>query len=144
MVSCCKVLVRSFVLAVRSQSGNNVPVNLYQGNNSPLEVQAPSWGRRSQWRGGSLRARAPDPTPISWLGSQAKRPGPATGPQVAQTGEDCVPCRLTGAVMLQRQGQGRGSLLGQGHWAAAGLWSPADTLPACSLGTQLTDCPEAG
>ena len=50
VVSCCKLLVRSFVLVVRSQSGNNVPVNLYQGNNSPLEVQAWLRGRRSQWR----------------------------------------------------------------------------------------------
>ena len=32
-VSCCRLLgVRAFVLKVRSRSGNDVPVNLYQMN----------------------------------------------------------------------------------------------------------------
>ena len=41
------------------------------------------------------------------------------------------------AAMLQRQGRGRGSLLGQGPWAALAraLESCKTQLPACFLGT---------
>ena len=76
MVSCCRLLaVRSFVLEVRSWSGNDVPVYLYQMNvilsldqkgQSPKAQPSPSKvqvlaKRRESSVGSSFRARFPYP-----------------------------------------------------------------------------------
>ena len=100
LVSCCKLLgVRSFVLEVRSWSGNNVPVNLHQTNVilcsdkkgqgpkaqlSPSKVQVLA-KRRQISVGGSLRARSPDPAQLSSL----REPGTQdpTGPQAPQAAQ---------------------------------------------------------
>ena len=103
VVSCYKLLdVRSFVLEVRSWSGNDVPVNLYQTNVipcsdkkgqgpktklSPSEVQGPA-KRKQTSVGGSLRARSPDPAQLSSLREQSAQD--STDPQAllaAQIGE---------------------------------------------------------
>ena len=76
VVSCCRLLgVRSFVLKVRSWSGNDVPVYLYQMNvilcpdqkgQSPKAQPSPSKvqvlaKRRESSVGSSFRARFPYP-----------------------------------------------------------------------------------
>ena len=76
VVSCCRLLgVRSFVLEVRSWSGNDVPVYLYQMNvilcldqkgQSPKAQPSPSKvqvlaKRRESSVGSSFRARFPYP-----------------------------------------------------------------------------------
>ena len=86
MVSCCKLLgVRAFLLEVRSQSGNDLLVTLYQTNVilcsnkkrqapkaqlSPSKVQV--LAKRKQISvGGYLRDRSPDSAQLSSL----KEPG---------------------------------------------------------------------
>ena len=103
MVSCWRLLsVRAFVLEVRSWSGNDVPVNLYQTNVipcsdkkgqgpktklSPSEVQGPA-KRKQISAGGSLRARSPDTAQLSSQREQSTQDSPdPQALQAAQTGE---------------------------------------------------------
>ena len=108
MVSCCKLLdIRSFVLEVRSGSGNDIPVSLYQMNvilcpdklrqGSKVQLshsRVPVLAKRMQnSAGGSLRARTPDSAQLSSLrepGAQPNCPShssghPKQGDQVPQT-----------------------------------------------------------
>ena len=97
MVSCYRLLgVRSFVLEVRSWSGNDVPENLYQMNvilcpdekgQSPeaqlLPSKVPVLAKRRQISvGSSFRARFPYPAQLSSLrepGIQPKWPSVSSG-----------------------------------------------------------------
>ena len=97
MVSCYRLLgVRSFVLEVRSWSGNDVPENLYQMNvilcpdekgQSPeaqlLPSKFPVLAKRRQISvGSSFRARFPYPAQLSSLrepGIQPKWPSVSSG-----------------------------------------------------------------
>ena len=98
MVSCCKLLgIRSFVPEVRSWSGNNVPVNLYQTNviQCPVKGKVPrhklhpprSW---SWLRGGRSQLVAPSRPGPQTLPSchvcHAPNPLCPQSPQVAQAG----------------------------------------------------------
>ena len=111
MVSCCKLLgIRSFVPEVRSWSGNNVPVNLYQTNviQCPVKGKVPrhklhpprSW---SWLRGGRSQLAAPS------------RPGPQTLPS-------CHVCHAPNPLCPQSpqvaQKEGRPGLTdcNQGRW----------------------------
>ena len=101
MVSCYRLLgVRSFVLEVRSWSGNDVPENLYQMNvilcpdekgQSPeaqlLPSKFPVLAKRRQISvGGSFRARFPDPAQLSSLREPvAREPSSPQAPQATQT-----------------------------------------------------------
>ena len=89
MASCCKFVgVRSFVLEVRSWSGNNVLINLYQINvifysdkkgQGPKAQLSPSkvpvLAKKMQILvGSSLRARFPDPAQLSSLREPGGQP----------------------------------------------------------------------
>ena len=96
-LSCCRLLgVRAFVLQVRSWSGSDVPVNLYQMNvilcpdkkeQGPKAQLAPSkvpvLAKRRQISGhSSLRARFPHPAQLSSLrepGTQSNWPSVSSG-----------------------------------------------------------------
>ena len=133
MVGCCRLLrVRSFVLEVRSRSGNDVPVSLYQMDviicpdkkgQSPKAQLSPSKApvlakRRQISVGSSFRARFPYPAQLSSLGKPGIQPNwhsVSSGrpkwktrshrPQLTQTPT---------AIRSQRKGWGRGSPLPQG------------------------------
>ena len=95
MVSCCKLLgIRSFVLEVRSWSGNNIPVNLYQTKvilcqeraSGPKAQLASSKvlvlaKRRQISVGSSLRTRSPNPAKLSSL--------PCTQPTLPSVSSGC-------------------------------------------------------
>ena len=110
-MSCCKLLgIRSFVLEVRSWSGNDGPVNLYQTNvisvltkkgqvprqltPSKVPVRAK---RRQNSAGSSLRAKSPDPGLLSSLREPGAQPSWPSGSSGLQTGRarptDCDPGR---------------------------------------------------
>ena len=109
MVSCCKLLgVRSFVLEVRSLSGNNVPVNLYQTmlfsvltrkgkvprhnfHPSKVSVLAKKWQISA---GGSLRG-PPDPVQLSSL----RKPSDQTNWPIGSSGH---PSKAGGATRSHR------------------------------------------
>ena len=112
MVSCYRLLgVRSFVLEVRSWSGNDVPENLYQMNvilcpdekgQSPeaqlLPSKFPVLAKRRQISvGSSFRARFPYPAQLSSLREPGIQPKWPQSPQAVQMGRpgltDCDPDR---------------------------------------------------
>ena len=114
MISCCRFLdIRSFVPEVRSWSGNDVPVNLYQtnvilcpdkkGQGSKVQLspsKAPVLAnRRQSSAASSLRARSPDSAQLSSLrepGAHPNWPSGSSGrPKARRQGPtDCNPGRL--------------------------------------------------
>ena len=112
-MSYCKLLgVRFFVLEVRSWSGNDVPVNLYQTNvilrpnkkgpgpKTTDTFQGPHPGleeARQSSAGSSLRAKSPDPAQLSSLrepGAQLSWPSGSSGRQTGRAGPpNCDPGR---------------------------------------------------
>lgn len=154
--SWCEILI----LEVRSQSGEDVPVNPYQTNVllhpdnkvpspraqlSPSKVQVLA-KRRPTSVGGSLRARFPDSVQLPSLRSLAPRTQLAlssSGPQKGAGGRahSLRPRPMVAALRSQRQ---RLQSVPQ-HlkapapgWPWRRLWSLCDASPASSLGAQLT------
>ena len=131
MVSCCRLLdVRSFVLEVRSWSGNDVLINLFLMNvivcsdkeQSPKAQFSPSKGpvrakRRQISVCSSFRARFPHLAHRHPWGRKASN---SNGPQALHTSQMGIvglkDCDLDRWPLLlgHRQGWGRGFLLPQG------------------------------
>ena len=133
VASCCKLLgVKSFVLEVRSWSGNNVSVNPYQMNVYSLswqEKQGPKAQlspskvlilakRRQVSVGSSLSARSPHRAQLSSLkepGAQPSWPSGSSGHSEGRPGHtECNPGTLPLLLGHRRKDGGRGSLLPQG------------------------------
>ena len=133
VVSCCRILdIRSFVLEVRSWSGNDVPVNLCPKNvilcpekkgQSPkaqlLPSKVPVLAKRRQISVGSyFRARFPHPSQLPSLrepGIQLDWPSVSPGHPNGETRSLRLQLtQMATAIRLQRQRWGRGSLLPQG------------------------------
>ena len=148
MVNPCELLgVRSFVLEVRSQAANHVPISLHQTNIlcsnkkgqchkaqlSPSEVLVLAQRRQSP-ASSTLSARSPNPAHLSSL----REPGAydPTGPQAPQT------TGTMGAGLSDRD-EGRFTVTSRsGPGQCRDLaWAPEPCRtqpPACSLGSQLT------
>lgn len=143
MVSCCKLLgVRAFLLEVRSQSGNDLLVTLYQTNVilcsnkkrqapkaqlSPSKVQV--LAKRKQISvGGYLRDRSPDSAQLSSLRGPGLQPSWPSGLRLPRAGwgrqaSQTVTQANCRCSYFTETGRCRGSLLLQG-WPWSGLWSP--------------------
>ena len=139
VISCHRLLgVSSFVLEVRSWSGNDVPVNLYQMNvilcpdqkgqspkaqPSPSKVQVKA-KRREKSVSSSFRARFPHPAQLSPLkepGTQPKWPSVSSGCTNGESRSHRLQLtQVATAVRLERQGWGWGSLPPQGLGQASG------------------------
>ena len=163
MVNRCELLgVRSFVLEVRSQSANHVPINLHQANVilcsnkkgqchkaqlSPSEVLVLAQRRQSP-ASSTLSARSPNPVHLSSL----REPGAydPTGPQAPQTTgtmgaglSDYDPSRQLLSLGRRDRDEGRFTVTprsGPGQCVDL-AWAPEPCRtqpPACSLGSQLT------
>ena len=134
MVSCYRLLGdRFFTLKVRSLSGKDVPVSLYQMNvilcpdkkgKGPKTQLSPSRvsvlaKRRQISVGSSLRARFPDSAQLSSLKEPGTQPNQLLGSSGRpERGGDQVPQTWTQAdchcYLATETGLGRGSLLPQG------------------------------
>ena len=130
VVSFCRLLgVRPFVLKVRSWSGNDVSVNLYQINDilcsdkrgQSLKAQFSPWTvpvlvkGKQIWVSSSFRAKFPHSLQVSFLtepGTQPSRSSVSSGcPDRETSSHKLRPRKMATATSLQRQGWGRGSLL---------------------------------
>ena len=152
------LVVRSFALEVRSWSGNDVPVNLYQtnvilcpdkkGQGSKVQLspsKAPVLAnRRQSSAASSLRARSPDSAQLSSLrepGAQPNWPSGSSGhpkgrEQVPQTvtQADCHSCQVaaTGTGERFTAASRPGPRLVEGH--SEGFGALHDTVPSLLSG----------
>ena len=142
-VSCYRILgVTSFALKVRSWTGNNVPLYLYQMNvvfyhscpvkrGQSLKAELSPWNVPSWISRNRSHLAAPSgqgshilPSSHSWW-SQAPNPTcPVSSgcPSEETSSQRLRPRKMATASRLQRQGWGRGSLLLKA-WATATAWS---------------------
>jgi len=139
VVSCYRLLgITSFVLKVRSQSGNNVPIYLYQMNvifchscpvrrGQSLKAQLspwniPSWISRNRSHLAALSGQGSHILPSShpWWNQPPNPIGPVSSgcPNEETSSHRLMPRKMATASRLQRQGWGRGSPLLKA-WAKA-------------------------
>ena len=171
MVSCYRIFaVTSFVLKVRSWSGNNVPIYLYQMNvvfyhscpvkrGQSLKAELSPWNVPSWISRNRSHLAAPSgqgshnlPTSHPWW-SQAPNPkGPVSSgcPSEETSSQRLRPRKMATDCRLQRQGWGRGSPLLKA-WVKAtggpswGLWSTTGCHPqSIPWDLNLTHWPKAG
>ena len=155
VVSCHRLLgVSSFVLEVRSWSGNDVPVNLYQMNvilcpdqkgQSPKAQPSPSKVQvlANSSVSSSFRARFPHPAQLSSLREPGTQPTGPQSPQAAQMGRaGLTDCSLHRWPLLLgwRDRDGAGVHCRLKAWAklveglSGGSGAPWDVVPSLFLG----------